>query len=339
MQAAEHRDVVACVDDVEARVLRGDDEVESVVALLDRSEQAAGAPLVDESERARLDDLARGRTDRAGHWHSVVARRADDVIGYAGLVLPSHEDTSGVAHVDVAVDRDARPSQPSLQALLAAVDVLGRRHDAQRLQVWLRHATEADLHCAARAGYAVERRLGVLSRPLDTDLPDVDVPEGVAIGNFREADADDVVEVLAAAYAGTADAGWTREQFDRKRGYDWFDPADILVARAGDGDVLGVHWTKRRGERTGEVYNLAVHPEAQGARLGAVLLHAGLDHLHDLGCREAVLWVDLANERAVRLYTAQGFEVVWEDVALCRVLATDQPSSTSRFRSDGGTSL
>jgi mycothiol synthase len=319
MQAGEHRDVVADVDDVEARVLRGDDGIDAAVALLDRAEAAAGAPLVDEAERARLEDLAEGAADRADHWHSVVARRQDQAIGYAGLVMPPETERRGVAHGDVAVDRDHTPCEPPLQALLAAVDELGRRHDVGRLQVWLRHATEPDLHCAARSGYAVDRRLGVLGRALD-DLPPVDVPEGVTISGFTDADADDVVEVLAAAYADTPDGGWTRAAFDGKRDYDWFHPDDLLVARGPDGHVRGVHWTKRRGPRTGEVYNLAVHPDAQGGRLGAALLHAGLEHLRDTGCDHVLLWVDLANERAVRLYASQGFEVVWEDVALGRHL-------------------
>lgn len=335
MQASDHRDVVARIDDVEARVLRGDDGVDAVVDLLDRAEDAAGVPLVDESERARLEALAEGRIDRHHHWHSVVARRDGAAVGYAGLVLPT-ANGDGVAHGDVAVDRESRPCDPPLQSLLVAVDEVGRRHEAGRLQVWLRHATEDDLHCAARAGYAIERRLGVLSRPLD-GLDPVPPPEGITIAPFEDGDADDVVAVLAAAYAGTPDGGWTREQFDRKRRYDWFDPADLLVARGPDGHVHGVHWTKRRGDGAGEVYNLAVHPDAQGERLGAVLLHAGLQHLVDVGCHEALLWVDLANERAVRLYTAQGFEVAWEDVALGRDVA--HSSVTSRLRSASGTSL
>lgn len=335
MQADEHHDVVARVGDVEARVLRGDEAVTSVVALLDRAEQAAGVPLVDESERVRLEALVEGR-DRGDHWHSVVARREDRAVGYAGLVLPAHDDGTGIANGDVAFDREATPCEPALVALLAAVDVLGRRHGARRLQVWLRHATDPDLRCAARAGYALDRRLGVLARGLDDDLAP-DVPDDVVLDHFSEADADAVVDVLAAAYAGTPDGGWTREDFDEKRSYEWFDPADLLVARSADGRVVGVHWTKRRGDRTGEVYNLAVHPDAQGGRLGAVLLRAGLAHLREAGCRDVMLWVDLANERAVRLYTAEGFDVQWEDVALGRSL--DQTSSTSRLRSASGTSL
>ena len=336
MQADEHHhDVIARTGDVEVRVLRSHEAVTTVVALLDRAEQAAGAPLVDESERARLEAVVEGG-DRSDLWHGVVAVRHDRAVGYAGLVLPSPEEGTGMARGDVAVDRDATSWEPALVALLAAVDALGRRHDARRLEVWLRHATDPDLRCASRAGYHLDRRLGVLARALEGDLAP-DVPDDVVLDHFRDADADAVVDVLAAAYAGTPDGGWTREDFDHKRGYDWFDPTDLLVARSSDGGIVGVHWTKRRDDRTGEVYNLAVHPEAQGGRLGATLLRAGLAHLRDAGCREVMLWVDLANDRAVRLYMAAGFDVRWEDVALGRSLG--QASSTSRLRSASGTSL
>lgn len=338
MQADEHQDVVAEVDDVVARVLRGAAGVEAAVALLDRAEEAAGAPLVDESERARLDDLVHGHVDRGGHWHSVLARRDGDAVGYAGLVLPASVSDDALARGDIAVDRAQGPCGPTLRALLAAVEVLGSRHDAGRLQVWLRHATEEDLRCVTRAGFLLDRRLGVLTRSL-ADLPSAPAPAGIEIGPFTDADADAVVDVLATAYAGTPDGGWTRERFDAKRAYDWFDPDDLLLARRPDGRLGGLHWTKRRGEGMGEVYNLAVHPDAQGERLGAALLIAGLEHLRSVGCDEAILWVDMANESATRLYTSLGFEVAWEDVALGRALVADQSSSTSRLRSAGGTSL
>ncbi len=337
MQADEPQDIVAEVDDVVARVLRGDAGVDAALALLDRAEQAAGAPLVDESERARLDDLAHADMERGGDWHSVLARRGGDVVGYAGLVLPGSHDPDGLARGDVAVDRAQHPWGPVLRALLAAVEALGSRHGARRLQVWLRHATEDDFDCVHRAGFVLDRRLGVLTRSLTT-LP-ASRPTDVEISSFTDADTDAVVDVLASAYAGTDDGGWTRERFDDKRSYDWFDPDDLLLARRPDGGVGGLHWTKRRGDGVGEVYNLAVHPDAQGEGLGVALLVAGLEHLRGVGCDEVILWVDMANEAATRLYTSVGFEVAWEDVALGRDLAADQSSSASRLRSAGGTSL
>jgi mycothiol synthase len=78
--------------------------------------------------------------------------------------------------------------------------------------------------------------------------------------------------VLAAAYAGTAEQGWDLERFEERRRLPWFRPEDLLVAELDDSEdgpaLAGLHWLKRRDERTGEVYNLAVHPDAQGHRWG-----------------------------------------------------------------------
>jgi mycothiol synthase len=52
--------------------------------------------------------------------------------------------------------------------------------------------------------------------------------------------------------------------------------------------------------------------------VGPLLLHAGLEHLREQGCDEVILWVDLANERAVSLYRGQGFATRWLDLALER---------------------
>ncbi len=301
-------------------MLDGADGVGDAVSLLDRAESTVEVPLVDEAERARLEDLAEGREERASHWHSVLARRGDEAVGYAGILLP--HAPGGTATADLAVARTAPPSDAVLSVLLASSEALAWRHAAGRLEVWLRHATAPDVACAADEGYGIARRLGILGRPLDVDaVGEVVVPEGVTVRAFRPGEDDEeVVAVLAAAYDGTADGGWTLERFHERTSYRWFRAEDLLVAEGPDGRIDGIHWLKRRGAETGEVYNLAIRPDAQGHRLGAVLLDAGLRRLVDTGCRDVLLWVDLANERAVRLYASQGFHTRWEDVALARTL-------------------
>lgn len=282
------------------------------LALLDAAEAAHPVPLVDETERERLEVLAGGEIERPAGWRSWLARRAGRSVGYAALVLgggAGRPEPSG----DIAVPRSVRDDRAVVAALL---DRVGQEVAASRLTatVWLRDADEADVEVAVDRGATVRRRLGVLGRHLDA-APDV--PDGPTIRSFRP-DVDDpaVVDVLDAAYAGTDDGGWTLERFRERRGSDWFDPADLLLAVDDDGSVLGLHWLKRRDPVTGEVYNLAVHPRAQGRSAGPRLLAAGLAHLHAAGCREVLLWVDLANERAVRLYRGQGFTTRWVDVAL-----------------------
>ncbi|MBW3620965.1 MAG: GNAT family N-acetyltransferase [Actinobacteria bacterium] len=320
MDPTDHGDAIATRGDVVARVLPGQEALVEALAFLDEAAAVAQAPLVDETERVRLERAAAGEVAPAPHWHPLLARRAGVAVGYAGVLLPS--DPGAAASGDVAVHRDRAPCEPALAALLAALHGLARRHGAGRLSVWLRRATADEVACAAAEGFAVERRLGILGLALGEQPEPVAPPPGVGIRAYRPGQDDDaVVAVLAAAYAGTADGGWTRERFAAKRDLPWFRPDDLLVADAGEGRLVGLHWLKRRQPGVGEVYNLAVRPGAQGGGLGAALLSAGLAHLGGAGTSEVLLWVDLDNDRAVRLYTAHGFRTRWEDVSLVRDLS------------------
>jgi mycothiol synthase len=314
----EHGELIAQRGEVAATVLHGAAGVEEAVALLDEAEAAVEVPLVDEAERERLHQLAEGDGERAAHWHSLLARRGAEAVGYAGVVLPRSPGLDATADVAVAPGED--PRRPVLSVLLAGLEALAWQHAAGRLQVWIRHAGAADVACATDGGYAVERRLGVLGREL-VDLTTPETGDAVRVRAYRpDEDDEGVVAVLAAAYGGTPEAGWDLARFRERRGWSWFRPEDLLVAEVSGGRLGGIHWLKRRGDGVGEVYNLAIHPDAQGRGVGAVLLQAGLAHLREVGCNEALLWVDLANERAVRLYASQGFATRWEDVALTRTL-------------------
>lgn len=313
-----HDHVIARADDLVVHLLAGAEGADEAVALLDDAEARAGVPLVDEAERERLRGLVEGRTGRAPHWHSLLVRRGDDPVGYAGLVMSAEEAAPAIG--DVALGRDRGPRGTVLTLLLDGVGRLASEHGAARVQVWLRRATRDDIGRAADAGFQVDRRLGVLGRDLD-GLPAVELPAGVTVRRYRpDLDDDGVVAVLAAAYADTPERGWDLARFRARRDLDWFRPEDLLVAEDASGSILGLHWLKRRTPEVGEVYNLAVGPDARGLGLGPALLAAGLAHLASVGCLEVVLWVDLANERAVRLYTSAGFETRWEDVALGRAV-------------------
>jgi mycothiol synthase len=87
---------------------------------------------------------------------------------------------------------------------------------------------------------------------------------------------------------------------------DWFEPAGLLVADTGEG-LSGFHWTKQHDADLGEVYVVAIDPAAQGQGLGKVLTLAGLQHLHELGVSEVLLYVESDNAPAVRVYSGLGF--------------------------------
>ncbi|MEX1177550.1 MAG: GNAT family N-acetyltransferase [Nitriliruptor sp.] len=305
-------------DEVLVEPLLPTDAAEAATMLL-AAERAIDGELVDEAERRRLLRYAEGDRDRAPGWRPLAARRGSELVGYGGLVLPDR--SGGGAVGDAAPLPDAAPRNEVLTALFAALEALAQEGDAGTLEVWLRRADAADLALAARHGLPPGRRVAVLGRDLPVDAASPAAPQDVTIRAYLpERDDEQVVDVLQGAYAGTDDGGWELGAFRERRGWDWFRAEDLLVAEAGDGLLLGLHWLKRRGETVGEVHNLAIHPRGQGRGLGAALLRAGLDHLTAVGCREVVLWVDRANDRAVRLYERQGFTTRWEDVALRRTL-------------------
>jgi mycothiol synthase len=314
--------ILAERDDVQVRVLEHE-QLDDVLDLLREGERTAGAPLVDEAEQQRLLRLAEDATSRPAGWTPVVATRGGAVVGYGALVAPGHAD--GPATGDAAPSPLHEPTSPTLAVLLDALEVVARGSGADRLQIWVRSAGQDEVEVAAGQGFGVERRLGVLGRSLDR--PPTHPASGPAhVRAFRPgADDEAVVEVLAAAYADTPEAGWDAAQLRDRQGLPWFRAEDLLLAElpaegGGSGGLAGIHWLKRREPGVGEVYNLAIHPEAQGSGVGAQLLGAGLDHLASIGCREVVLWVDLDNERAVRLYASQGFATRWQDLGLTKTL-------------------
>jgi mycothiol synthase len=323
--------ILAEHDGVVVRPLTGDADLADTLELLSAGERALGAPLVDEAEQQRL---ARRSEDPAAHppgWRPVVAVREGQVVGYGGLTAPGQPGAAVTG--DAAADPRRPPTSATLAALLEGLEVLAREEAASGLQVWVRHAGQDEVDLAAGQGFGVARRLGVLGRSLQEPLP-AQVEGPATIRSFRPGEDDEaVVEVLAAAYADTPEAGWDLDQLRERQALPWFRAEDLLLARLtrddgedgdGEGDeqglAAGIHWLKRREPGVGEVYNLAIHPRAQGHGVGALLLRAGLVRLADVGCREVVLWVDLGNERAVRLYASQGFETRWQDLALAKRL-------------------
>lgn len=338
MHSERSRDRVVERDGALVHLLGSGPDVEDALQLLDAVESQVAAPLVDESERQRLRALAAGGSPLTHRWRPLLVRCDGRPHGYAGVLLPP--PPGGGTRGDLAVDRRLEACSAATVALFEGMRRIAVRHRSDHLSVWIRHATDEDHRCARAAGFRVERELLVLGRQLGSDLAPPRSPQGVHVRPFQPGhDEDQVVHVLRDAYAGTAEAGWDRHRFDQRRGYDWFDPDDLLVAEDDTGGLSGVHWTKRRRDGAGEVYNLAVHPSAHGAGLGRALLRAGLAHLHARGCTDVILWVDDGNEPALRLYRSEGFSLRWMDVAFGADLSGAPHRPQAVPRSPGGTSL
>lgn len=297
-----------------------------VRAFLARLEVEDGVPPVDEDEQRRLAGESPVR-DQGWWWGGHLVSVDDVTVAYAGTRLAPDVHVGGIAdcaaRVDLAFDRRHPAGQ---QALHAALDD-AREHaaragatavcDERPVEAWLRGATDADLATAADAGFRVQRRLHVLGAVLGATVGAAGpVPDGLRLRTFdpdAAADDDAIVALLAAAYPERH--VWHGSDFAALRGSDWFRADDLLMLES-DGGLLGIHWMKRRGDGVGEVYNLALAPEAQGRGLGGLLLDVGLAHLTEIGIHEVILWVDAENPPALALYRARGFTPRWDDVSL-----------------------
>ncbi len=175
-------------------------------------------------------------------------------------------------------------------------------------RAWSHGDHPAAARLAADLGWARTRDLWVMRRPTATPLPALDPPAGVTVRGYRDADADAVLAVNAAAFAHHPEqGGLDAEGLRRRTAEPWFDPAGLLLAVDADGTLLGFHWTKQHDAALGEVYVVAVGPAAQGRGLGRVLTLAGLHHLAGLGIAEVLLYVESDNAPAVHVYTGLGF--------------------------------
>jgi mycothiol synthase len=165
---------------------------------------------------------------------------------------------------------------------------------------------------AAALGFHVARGLLVMERTL-AGVTAPDVPSGLTLRGFEPADAAEFLAVNAAAFAHHPEQGaLDSEGFAARRAEPWFDPAGLILGFDDEG-LAGFHWTKRVGD-TGEVYVIGVAPRAQGRGYGKVLLQAGLAHLAERGAHHVLLYVDMAEPVAVRMYESAGFHVAHRDV-------------------------
>lgn len=291
-----------------------DDALAAVPALLDAAAAADGSRAVSEAGELAL------RHRRTGVHHLGVLHEGA-LVAYA-QVGPD-DGAAGVEAVVHPAHRRTGLGSALARAVLASVPA------GTEVLAWAHGDHPGARALAARLGARRVRELRRMHRPLtaaDAALPDP--ATGVRLRTFVVGQDEPAwLRVNAAAFAHHPEQGRTTLEDLREREQEpWFDPAGFLLAEdEQDGALLGFHWTKvhpaAAGEpAAGEVYVLGVDPSAQGRRLGATLLQAGLAHLaaardpqgEPLGT--VLLYVEADNAPAVRLYERQGFEVAHVDV-------------------------
>lgn len=178
---------------------------------------------------------------------------------------------------------------------------------------WVFEAGSTHASLARGAGFSPGRRLLQMRRSLPLEDSLDSLADGLVLDAFVPgADEEEWLEVNNAAFAAHPEqGGWTRETIGLREDEPWFDPAGFLLHRS-DGRIDGFCWTKihdNHDGRAGEIYAVAVHPQAASRGLGRRLTVAGLRHLHRAGATTALLYVDAENAPALAMYAALGFAV------------------------------
>jgi mycothiol synthase len=248
---------------------------------------------------------------------------SSQLVGYAQATATERRPPTWT--IDLAVDPDHRDDHGSvleatLRAVLAQVDARG----GQAVQWWCHEPTDIESSIAERHGLLPTRQL----LQMHLDVEDIKDPPAFATRPFDHG-VDDaaLLEVNNLAFEDHPDQGsWTLESLTGRFESDWFDPAGLLIHDDRDGGIVGFCWTKIHRSvshnagfsTTGEIYVVAVRPDAGGRGLGRALTHAGLVSLRDRGVGQVMLLVDSANAAALRVYRGLGFAVTSSTTALRR---------------------
>ena len=204
---------------------------------------------------------------------------------------------AGDAPVEVVVDPDHRRAGIGR----SIVDELIADGESQ---FWAHGDLPGAQALAVSAGLEPARTLLALRLEMD-EGPHEQVPDGITLRSYADADLDEIIDVNARAFASSGTGGDGPGSFERRAASDWFDPAGLFVAER-DGRIVGFHWTKIQGN-IGEVYVVGIDPDAQGGGLGKALTARGLRHLYEAGLRIVDLYVEGDNDPALATYSRLGF--------------------------------
>jgi mycothiol synthase len=269
-----------------------DGQISTALGLLAAAAAADGVDPVSEAAALRLHRPGTG-------VHLLAHDSAGTLVGYAGLDERAERRTA-----EFAVHPDHRRRGVGAALLAALLDRV-----AGPLWVWAHGEHPAALCLAQRAGLVRRRELFQLRRGLTDPIPPRVLPDGLALRAFVPGeDEAAVVRVNDRAFAWHPEQSrWDTHELKVREAQPWFDPKGFLLAVDPADRLLGFHWTKVHPDGLGEVYVLAVDPDAQGTGLGGALTAAGLTHLREQGAPEAMLYVESDNVAALRTYQKLGF--------------------------------
>jgi len=255
------------------------------------------------NEQARLDVASGHRTPILVTFSSTDAVWQPDAVGppVVGAAIV------GAGELDLVIDPVFRGKG---YGRLAATGLLPHLHGT--VTAWSHGDHPAARALAPRFAFEPVRTLLQLRmEPIPQEYAGpAEGDSGVSVGAFLPgADETEWLALNARAFAHHPEQGGiTLEDLLTREAEPWFEPGDFLVARTGDGRMVGYNWLKLEpGGSDGEVYVIGVDTASAGRGLGRQLMRAGLARMLERGRTSATLYVEADNDAAVHLYRSLGF--------------------------------
>lgn len=137
------------------------------------------------------------------------------------------------------------------------------------------------------------------------DVPDLAVPEGYTLRNYRDGDEHGICVVYAESDLGTGTPELVREKI---LDASCFEPARLFVIETGDGIVAtAAAWPNAAEPDKGYLHMVGVRPGHRGKRLGALVTLATIAYHRERGFTSQQLDTDDWREAALRLYLDLGY--------------------------------
>lgn len=235
-----------------------------------------------------------------GSGEHLLAVEAGQTVGY--LHVDRTDAVAGPA-VELVVHPTYRRRGIGTALVRAAISRTGD----PRLRLWAHGELMPAYALAATLGFTKTRELWQMRRSLHATLPKADDRGDVVVRSFLPGtDEDAWVELNGRVFAEHPEQGRLhRRDLDLRMSEPWFDPAGFLVAQRGAA-MVGFNWVKPH-VGMGEIYVLGVAPQERGTGLGRLLAVRGMEYMRGRDMDAAMLYVDVDNLPARRLYEALGF--------------------------------
>jgi len=289
--------------------------VEEIINLISKSSETDGVRPF--SEHVELHLKSGGDL---GVKHFLALAQSQKIVGYGHL--DSTDEVEGPS-CEIAVDPAFRNKGIATKIL----SEINKSINQKPLRIWSHGDIETAQKFAQKLNLTPVRSVMQMRRSLFSPFDTYSFNEKFTLRNFElEKDADELLALNKLSFVNLPDQfSWTKKSLEIRVAESWFDPKGFILLENEKGELIGFCWTKLHGQHhsheqddghshlthghvpIGEIYVLGVHPNYQGQGIGKNLTLWGLTHLRRSGIDSAMLYVDAANQNAIKLYTSLEF--------------------------------